>query len=130
MFKCSKCGSGHVRRIHRTLLERLNFLAVYECRECRAQESVPRRFQFRFGPTCRCPRCGTTQVSKLRGRDHIDAMASGPLNLVARLAGGGLYHCCFCRVQFYDRRPLAPPIVVTPVEAPAAPQPGTASSME
>jgi hypothetical protein len=23
------------------------------------------------------------------------------------MAGGRLYHCCFCRLQFYDRRPLA-----------------------
>jgi len=31
----------------------------------------------------------------------------GLWNLAARVCGGKLYHCWFCRLQFYDRRPLA-----------------------
>jgi hypothetical protein len=31
-------------------------------------------------------------------------MRSGMLNLLNRLGGGKLYHCWFCRLQFYDVR--------------------------
>jgi hypothetical protein len=32
-------------------------------------------------------------------------MENGIWNFLSRLGGGKLYHCCFCRLQFYDRRP-------------------------
>ena len=35
-------------------------------------------------------------------------MRRGFLNFVERLANGRLYHCRFCRVQFYDRRDFVP----------------------
>ena len=47
--------------------------------------------------------------------EEIDKMAAGPLNILERLAGGSLYHCCFCRIQFYDRRKMAPRVNVQPV---------------
>jgi hypothetical protein len=35
-------------------------------------------------------------------------MHSGFLNLMEKIAGNSrLYHCRWCRLQFYDRRPLA-----------------------
>jgi hypothetical protein len=34
-------------------------------------------------------------------------MNSGPLNLLELLAHGKLYHCRYCRIQFWDRRRLA-----------------------
>ena len=37
-------------------------------------------------------------------RDKIDKMARSPIRLVHRLLGGSLYHCTFCRLQFYDVR--------------------------
>jgi hypothetical protein len=40
-------------------------------------------------------------------RDKIDRMSTGFLHFAERLCGGRLYHCCFCRLQFYDRRPMA-----------------------
>jgi hypothetical protein len=47
-------------------------------------------------------------VVKLKHPDRIDRMHTGFLNLVERLAGKGkLFHCRWCRLQFYDRRPLA-----------------------
>jgi DNA-directed RNA polymerase subunit RPC12/RpoP len=67
----------------------------------------PRHYRFHLGPSARCPRCGTYRIAKLRGPDRIDPMASGFLNWLERRSGGRLYHCCFCRVQFYDRRGLA-----------------------
>jgi len=81
-------------------------MAIYECPKCETEEFVPRRYMYHFGENARCPRCGSFRPTKLRERDKIDKMQWGFLNLVERMAGGRLYHCCFCRVQFYDRRPL------------------------
>jgi DNA-directed RNA polymerase subunit RPC12/RpoP len=83
-------------------------MAIYECPKCEREESVPRRFRYHLGPACRCPVCGTYRVSKLRNPDRIDRFHGGFLNLLERLLGKGkLYHCRWCRLQFYDRRQLA-----------------------
>ena len=79
---------------------------MFVCADCDRTEPVP-RFGYRFGNACRCPRCGIQELTQLKERDHIDTMESGLWNLVARIGGGKLYHCSFCRLQFYDRRPLA-----------------------
>jgi hypothetical protein len=107
MRKCSHCG-GRLKRVHRNFLERFQYMAIYECRQCDSEELVPRRFTYHLGPGCRCPRCGTYRVSKLKERDKIDPMDWGPLNWLERLAGGSLHYCCFCRLQFYDRRKTTP----------------------
>lgn len=60
-----------------------------------------------FGPFCRCPLCGSYRVTGLRKRDHVDAMHGGLFHIFYRLFGGKLFHCRICRVQFFDRRPLA-----------------------
>jgi len=88
-------------------MERLRYMAIYECPKCATEEFIPRRYTYHFGESARCPRCGSFRPSKLRERDKIDKMQWGFLNQVERWAGGRLYHCCFCRLQFYDRRPLA-----------------------
>ena len=106
MTKCSRCG-GKLRRVHRTLLERFLYLAIYECPDCDTETFIPRPFQHHFGPHCRCPHCGTLRLIRLKQRDHIDRMHGGFLNALERIAGGKLMHCRFCRLQFYDRRPLA-----------------------
>jgi hypothetical protein len=108
MQKCGSCGSQRMKRVRRLLWERFTYLAIYQCRNCKAVESVPRSFLYHFGTDCRCPKCGTFRVTKLRERDHIDPMMPGIWNLLERLAGGKLYHCRYCRVQFYDRRRLKP----------------------
>ncbi len=97
-----------MKRIHRSIVQRMAYLAVYECRQCHDQTTVPRRVFLHFGPSSRCPRCGTFRLNKLRTPDRIDPMRSGLLNWLERLAGGSRYHCSFCRIQFFDRRPLAP----------------------
>jgi len=33
-------------------------------------------------------------------------MRTGMLNMLEKMAGGKLYHCRYCRVQFWDRRRL------------------------
>jgi DNA-directed RNA polymerase subunit RPC12/RpoP len=84
------------------------YMAIYECRQCEREEFFPRRYRYHFGPYCRCPECGTFRVHRLKARDKIDPLRVSLLNSLERLVGGRLYHCHFCRVQFYDRRMLAP----------------------
>lgn len=33
-------------------------------------------------------------------------MQSGFINFLNKISGGKLYHCWFCRLQFYDLRPV------------------------
>jgi hypothetical protein len=89
------------------LLERFLYLAIYECPDCDIETFVPRPYQHHFGPHSRCPHCGTLRLIRLKQRDRIDRMHGGFLNALERIAGGKLVHCRFCRLQFYDRRPLA-----------------------
>jgi len=105
MNTCGECG-GKLRRVHRTFWERFRYLAVYRCRECDRRIPVPWHYTYRFGGASRCPKCGTFRVVNLKARDKIDPMYPGVWNRLQRLGGGSLRHCRFCRVQFYDRRPL------------------------
>ena len=105
-IKCEKCG-GRLRRVHRTFFERFSYMAIYECRECDTEKVYPRRYMYHFGKYCRCPHCGTFRVTRLKAPDKIDRLHAGFLDYLERLAGGTLHHCCFCRVQFHDRRKLA-----------------------
>ena len=44
-------------------------------------------------------------------RDKIDPMRRGLVNFVQYAWGADLYHCRYCRVQFYDvRNPVAPEV--------------------
>jgi len=90
--------------VHRTFFERFSYMAIYACKECQNEEFFPRRYKFHFGPHARCPRCGTYRISKLKEKDGIDPMYVGFLNFLEHIAGGRLFHCKFCRCQFYDRR--------------------------
>ena len=111
-----------MRRVHRSFWERFSYMAIYECRTCRQEQHAPRRYRYHFGPSCRCPVCGTYRVAKLKHRDRIDPMHTGFLNMLERVSGRSqLFHCRWCRLQFYDRRPLAP-------EPPKAPEPAGAPS--
>ena len=127
MPKCGSCGSKRMKRVHRTFWERFTYLAIYECGDCHSAEPVPRLFRYRLaGDFAMCPRCGTLRITKLRDRDRIDPMERGFLNFIERIAGGQLYHCCYCRVQFYDRRKIGPrpdrEAPGTPSESVPAPQ--------
>ena len=106
MLKCSQCG-GRLRRVHRTRFERYRYSSIYYCKHCDSEEYVPRVFQYRLGPFARCPRCGTYRLSRLKEPDRIDKMHTGLMNMMERMSGGSLFHCRYCRVQFYDRRTRA-----------------------
>jgi DNA-directed RNA polymerase subunit RPC12/RpoP len=107
-----------MKRVHRTFFERFRYLAIYECRDCENEEFIPRRYTYHTGENARCPKCGSFRITKLRAPDKIDKMYRGPLNAIERIAGGTLHHCCFCRIQFFDRRKLAPRTTLQPVMAP------------
>ncbi|HEX8985005.1 MAG TPA: hypothetical protein VF767_06235 [Bryobacteraceae bacterium] len=135
MTKCGNCG-GRLYRVHRTFFQKFSYMAVYRCGECGQEEFSPRRYRYHLGPDCRCPRCGSLRVVRLKERDHIDPLEKGLLSFLERLAGGTLHHCRYCRLQFYDRRPVAPEAPAERRRAAAAsagalplkPPPDTASS--
>lgn len=54
-----------------------------------------------------CPRCGTDRVKKLAGFDLVDRLSRHPLSLIQALFFAPLHHCPFCRLQFFDLRPLS-----------------------
>ena len=107
-------------------------MAIYSCRQCEHEEYAPRRYRYHFGPTCRCPECGTYRVVRLKQPDKIDRMHGGFLNLLERLIGRGhLFHCRWCRLQFFDRRGLATHAPAGPPAAGVVPEPGkTAGSAQ
>ena len=107
MPHCRTCG-GRLRRIHRSFTERFLYMGIFECSQCKEMKRVARRYTYYLSKEVRCPLCGTTRLRMLLARDRIDRMHRNPLNLLQRYLGGRLYHCRYCRLQFYDRRPLAP----------------------
>lgn len=128
MRKCSECGGG-LKRVHRTFWQRFTYMAVYKCRDCERRIPAPRRYTYHFGNASRCPQCGTFRIVRLKERDKIDGMHKGFLNLMERLAGGRLYHCRYCRLQFWDRRALITEVQPPPEQAEvSAPPSDTAKS--
>ena len=95
-------------RVHRTFFERFGYMAIYECHRCECEECVPRRFRFHLGPHARCPICGTYRVVRLKEPDKIDRKHRGFLNFLERLLGKGrMFHCRWCRLQYFDRREVS-----------------------
>ena len=116
MPNCRKCGV-RLLRVHRTFVERFSYMGIFECPECKYVHRVARRYTYYRGPEARCPLCGTYRLRMLLEKDHIDRMHTGLINLLHRVTGGHLYHCRYCRIQFYDRRPLAPEAAVKATRA-------------
>ena len=82
-------------------------MGVFECPQCKEIKRVARRFTYYLGEEARCPLCGTYRLRVLAERDHIDRMLKNVVNMWERWMGGRIFHCRYCRVQFYDRRRLA-----------------------
>jgi DNA-directed RNA polymerase subunit RPC12/RpoP len=104
---CAQCGKP-LQRVHRTFFQQLHYSAAFQCAACGIAEYAPFAYKLHFGPYARCPRCGTVRIVKRRKRDLVDPMHWSFLTILERLAGGKLCHCHYCRIQFYDRRELAP----------------------
>src|SRR5436190_11351891 len=53
----------------------------------------------------RCPHCKTTRLKVLKKLDRIEKLYGNALmNRMRANRGDTLYHCVFCRLQFYDPR--------------------------
>ena len=73
-----------------------------------------------------CPQCGTTRLKILPKLDAIDKLHGNSLaNRMRARRGDTLYHCIYCRLQFYDPHQLEKsPAHVEPDAIPeAAPAP-------
>ncbi len=106
---------------------------MHECRQCHTRKPEPRWYALYLGDYPRCPRCGTYRLTHLSTRDKIDKMLKGPINYLQFLWGADLYHCRYCRVQFYDvRKPVAPDTKDKPAAAASAPAeaPAVAAGVE
>ena len=108
MLHCASCREK-LRRVHRTLRERLLYVAVYECAHCKTRKPEPRWYALYLGNYPRCPRCGTYRITRLATRDRIDPMYGSVVSFAQRIFGGDLYHCRYCRIQFHDMRDTLSP---------------------
>jgi len=103
MRKCKQCNEI-LARSHRRFWEKPVYSVVFECRECESRVGAKRNFFHYFGGYAKCPRCGSEEIAKRSKRDRIDRMIRTPISVFQSLTGGSLYHCFFCRIQFYDLR--------------------------
>jgi len=117
-----------MRRVHRTLMERFSYLAIYACKECHTEDNLPRAHQLHRGKAARCPKCGTFRLRQLKEPDTIDRMHTGVLNMLEKMVGGKLFHCRYCRIQFWDRRRLQSEVLADEAaqESAIPPEPETA----
>src|SRR5438105_3754751 len=72
----------------------------------------------------RCPDCRTTRLKVLKEIDRIEKLyGTALMNRMRARRGDTIYHCVFCRLQFYDpRKPnSAPPAPARPEAEKAAP---------
>lgn len=109
MPRCLKCGEG-LSRAHRNFLEKAVYSLVFKCQACGARVGERRLFLNYFLKHTHCPRCGTDELDKRKTIDKIDKLSKAPMSLLQAALGGSLYHCVFCRVQFYDVRSRAPKV--------------------
>jgi hypothetical protein len=92
-------------RSHRRGLEKLIFAQAFRCPTCNRRE---RRsyIDAGFDEFASCPRCGNAVPDKRSKRDKVDSMLHSPIRMIHWALGGKIYHCVFCRLQFYDVRLL------------------------
>ena len=110
MLACWHCG-GELRHVHRRLHEKWFCTAVYTCAECKLRIRCLRRWPtsdicFVFSKNTSCIRCGTSEVERLSKKDHIDPVSRHFFSLLFRVLGAPVNECHFCRLQYYDFRPI------------------------
>jgi hypothetical protein len=106
-MRCPNCGGTTIRR-HRRGFEKLIFSQTYRCRRCNIRFAKGYFNLGIFEKFASCPQCGNPAPDQRSRRDKVDSMLGGVVRLVHWALGGKLYHCVFCRLQFYDVRPLKP----------------------
>lgn len=87
-------------RVHRTFRQKFAYLAIYRCRDC-GGTARHTRFALFAADRVRCPLCGTDRLFALPQRDRIDRMYHNAFSVLRHLIPTRLYHCRFCRIQFY-----------------------------
>jgi DNA-directed RNA polymerase subunit RPC12/RpoP len=103
-LKCLQCG-GELRRTRRKLFERFGYAKAYRCKNCDSRVRVGVASHSKKLKFAACPKCHTYELTAPRRVDKIDKMIKGPRSFLQRIMGGTLYHCWYCRLQFYDLRP-------------------------
>ena len=101
---CRECGAN-LRRSKRRFIDRLRYLEAYRCQGCGARYHVTIGSRLRLARYAKCPKCRYQDITAMKRIDKIDRMRGGIFNFVHKILGGQLYHCWFCRLQFYDLRP-------------------------
>ena len=100
--QCLECG-GAVRRSRRGFFERLLYSEAFRCESC-GKRTKNSSIDLKYVRYVKCPGCHSVDLTILKKPDRVDRMQRGVLNTLHRLGGGKLYHCWFCRIQFYDVR--------------------------
>jgi len=101
---CLQCG-GELRRSRRRLLERFGYSKAYRCKDCDARVRVTIASQSKNLKFAACPKCHSYELTAPKRIDKIDKLVRSPRSFFQRIMGGTLYHCWYCRLQFYDVRP-------------------------
>ena len=109
---CPKCSLA-LDRQRRSIVERVLFRKLWQCRECSTQIRVWRipfeqTLRFLGSAHTRCISCGNMRVRHLTTRDRIDLMSIHPISLLGALVRAPIYHCNGCRQQYHDWRGLNP----------------------
>src|SRR5262245_40832702 len=97
MPDCSTCG-GHLRRQHRSWLQRLVFRSVDTWPTCLVEvrvlhTTVYTHVVFLFSRYTHCPGCGTGTVHRSAKRDQLDSHSRHPLSWLQRLLGAPRCYC-------------------------------------
>ena len=103
MPSCTNCGEA-LKRAHRKPWEKSVYSIVFRCGKCGRRMGEKHPIYNYLARHTRCPRCGTPDVDRRTVRDKIDKVTHSPVSMFQMLLGGSLYHCGFCRIQFYDLR--------------------------
>ena len=119
MPRCAKCG-GHTERARRTPLERVIFRTAYRCQSCKhrtrhVSASVwwSSTWRFVFSRYAVCVKCGTRNVRSSHKRDPILDHSKHPLSLIQALFLLPRKQCPYCRLEYFDVRPVAPTEVMS-----------------
>jgi hypothetical protein len=81
------------------------------------------------GDNVRCPHCQTLRLKVLPKIDRIEKLYGNTLmNRIRARRGDTIYHCVYCRMQFYNpRKPVGRPTAMAdnPGSGKTEPEPGT-----